>query len=57
MSATLLTPKTPLPLGEFLAQNEKKLLPQCRNGTLKHSHCDSCLNVCMVYRKSELYDM
>ena len=34
-------------MGVFLAQNEKKLLPQCPNGTLKHSHCDSLGRVVM----------
>ncbi len=28
------------PMGVFLAPNEKKRLPQCPNGTMKHSHCD-----------------
>ena len=34
-------------MGVFLAQNEPKLLPQCPNGTLKHSHCDSLGRVLM----------
>ena len=34
-------------MGVFLAQNEKKLLPQCPNGTLKHSHCYSLGRVVM----------
>ena len=34
-------------MGVLLAQNEPKLLPQCPNGTLKHSHCDSLGRVVM----------
>ena len=34
-------------MGVFLAQNEKKLLPQCPNSTRKHSHCYSLGRVVM----------
>ena len=34
-------------MGVFLAQNEKKLLPQCPNSTQKHSHCYSLGRVVM----------